>query len=143
VSWVVWRQGRSENVLILALLGAVALLLVLTGAHMRSVFDANGLTACTGGSATSPPGCSILVQDFQSRFDALNTLTPWFGMAAGLIGVSGSDPWDSPSSRGGMLATLSVRTVPGVTPWRRGREVARRRRRALALRSVRSACRRG
>lgn len=87
MSWVVWRQGRSENVVLLALLGAVALLLVLTGAHMRSVFDANGLAACTGDSASSPASCSILVQDFQSRFDSLNTLAPWFGMAAGLIGV--------------------------------------------------------
>lgn len=87
MSWVVWRQGRSENVVLLALLGALALLLALTGAHMRSVFHANGLAACTGDSATLPPSCSILVQDFQSRFDSLSAQAPWFGMAAGLIGV--------------------------------------------------------
>ncbi|MBV9334430.1 MAG: hypothetical protein JO243_00945, partial [Solirubrobacterales bacterium] len=89
MTWVVWRQGRSENVVLLALLAAVALLLVLTGAHMRSVFDANGLTACTGAAATPtpPPSCSILVQDFQSRFDSLSALAPWFGMTSGLIGV--------------------------------------------------------
>jgi len=85
MSWVVWRQGRSENVVLLALLGAVALVLVLTGAHMRSVFTANGLAACTGDSATSPPSCSILVQGFESRFDSLSALAPWFGMASGLM----------------------------------------------------------
>jgi hypothetical protein len=87
VSWVVWRQGRSENVLLLALLGALALLLVLTGEHMRSVFDANGLAACTGDPASSPQSCSILVNEFQNRFDSLNQLAPWFGLSAGLIGV--------------------------------------------------------
>jgi len=87
MSWVVWRQGRSENVVLLALLGTVALVLVLTGAHMRSVFTANGLAACTGDSATSPPSCSILVQGFESRFDSLSALAPWFGMASGLMGV--------------------------------------------------------
>jgi hypothetical protein len=95
MSWVVWRQGRSENVVVIALLAAVALLLLLTGAHMRSVFDANGLASCSGAAAvpTPPPSCSIIVQDFQSRFDSLNALAPWFGMTSGLIGVLLATPF--------------------------------------------------
>ena len=46
--WLAWRQGRAENVLAAAVLAALGALLVLTGAHMRSVFDANGLALCTG-----------------------------------------------------------------------------------------------
>ena len=46
MSWLVWRQGRSENALLAALLGALAPFLLLTGAHMHSVFDAEGLSPC-------------------------------------------------------------------------------------------------
>jgi hypothetical protein len=86
MTWVVWRQGRSENVLVVALLAALAALLLLTGAHMRSVFDANGLAACTGASSR-PPSCALLGGAFESQFDGLNQLGQWLGLTPGLIGV--------------------------------------------------------
>jgi hypothetical protein len=86
VSWVAWRQGRSENVLLVALLAAFAAFLVLTGEHMRSVFDANGLAGCTGASSR-PASCSLLSGDYESQFDALDQLGVWVGLLPGVIGV--------------------------------------------------------
>lgn len=86
MTWVAWRQGRSENVLVLAVLAALAVLLVLTGAHMRSVFDANGLAACTGASSR-PGSCALLGGAFESQFDTLNQLGQWLGLTPGLIGA--------------------------------------------------------
>ena len=82
-----WRQGRAENVLLGALLGALAALLLLTGAHMHSVFHASGLSACTSDAQTLPTTCFLGVNDFLQRFDGLNQLGPWLGLAPGLIGV--------------------------------------------------------
>ena len=87
MSWTVWRQGRSENVLLAALLGAVALFLLLTGVHMHSVFDANGLSPCATDAEPPPTECTLQAQNFLQRFDGLNQLGPWLGLTPGLIGV--------------------------------------------------------
>jgi hypothetical protein len=73
-------------VLAVLLLAALATLLVLTGAHMHSVFSANGLAACTGASAR-PASCALLTSEFESQFDTLNQLGPWLALTPGLIGV--------------------------------------------------------
>jgi hypothetical protein len=86
MTWVAWRQGRSENVLVVEVLAALAALLLLTGAHMRTVFHANGLGACTGAS-TKPASCALLSSDFESQFDTLNQLGQWLGLTPGLVGV--------------------------------------------------------
>ena len=86
MTWVVWRQGRSENVLVVALLAALGAVLLLTGGHMRSVFNAGGLAACTGASSRAA-SCALLSGAFESQFDTLNQLGQWLGLAPGLIGV--------------------------------------------------------
>ena len=86
MSWVVWRQGRSENVLIGALLAALAALLLLTGAHMHSVFDGNQLSLCTNASHR-PASCALLSSAFESQFNTLNQLGSWLGLTSGLLGV--------------------------------------------------------
>jgi hypothetical protein len=77
VTWVVWRHQRAENVLFAALLGGLALLLLLTGEHMRSVFHASGLSPCTSDAATLPTTCVLQANDYRIRFDGLNQLGPW------------------------------------------------------------------
>lgn len=92
MTWVALRQGRSETVLVAVLMAALGILLVLTGAHMRSAFDASGLTACTGASAR-PASCSLLTSNFESQFDTINQLGPWLGLAPGLLGVLLATPF--------------------------------------------------
>jgi hypothetical protein len=87
VTWLVWRQGRAENVLLAALLGALAVLLLLTGAHMHSALHASGLSVCTSDAQTLPTTCRLGVNNFVQRFDGLNQLGPWLGLTPGLIGV--------------------------------------------------------
>ncbi len=85
--WLTWRQGRSENALVIGLLGALAALMLVTGAHMHSVFDGMGLSPCTTDAQTLPTTCALQAQSFLQRFDGLNQLGPWLGLAPGLIGV--------------------------------------------------------
>lgn len=86
MTWVAWRQGRSENLVAIAVLAALATLLILTGAHMRAVFDAGDLARCTGASVRAS-GCSLLTSDFESQFNTLDQLGQWLGLTSGLLGV--------------------------------------------------------
>jgi hypothetical protein len=85
--WLTWRQGRSESLLLAGLLVVLAALLLLTGAHMHSVFDSLGLSPCTTDAQSLPHSCTLQAQSFLQRFDGLDQLGPWLGLAPGLIGV--------------------------------------------------------
>lgn len=87
MTWLMWRQGRSENALLAGMLAALAALLLLTGAHMHSVFDAMGLSPCATDAQTLPTTCALQAQTFLQRFDGLNQLGPWLGLVPGLIGI--------------------------------------------------------
>ena len=87
MTWLTWRQGRSETALLVGLLAALAALLLLTGAHMHSVFNAAGLSPCSTDAQNLPTSCALQAQSFLQRFDGLNQLGPWLGLAPGLIGV--------------------------------------------------------
>ncbi len=87
MTWVMWRQGRSESTLLGGLLVALAALMLLTGAHMHSVFNAMGLSPCTTDAQSLPTSCALQAQSFLQRFDGLNQLGPWLGLVPGLIGV--------------------------------------------------------
>ena len=113
MTWVAWRQGRSENLLALMLLGALAGLLVLTGAHMHSAFDADGLGGCVGASAR-PASCSLLSSDFESQFNTVNQLGSWLGFVPGLIGVLLATPLVLELDQG----TYRLAWTQGITPQR-------------------------
>jgi len=93
VTWVAWRQGRSENALLAGLLLGLAALLVLTGAHMHSVFNELGLAPCGAAAGDSlPRSCALQAQSFVTRFDGMSQLGPWIGLAPGLFGVLAATP---------------------------------------------------
>jgi hypothetical protein len=53
MSWVAWRQFRTQALVTLGLLGAFGVLLIVTGLHLRDIYDSVG-----GAHCDSHAGCS-------------------------------------------------------------------------------------
>jgi len=85
VIWVGWRRQRTETLIAVAMLAAVAALLVPTGIEMASRFAHDGLSSCLAGQRSF--SCGSAVGSFSSHFDGLNSLVAWFTLVPGLIGV--------------------------------------------------------
>jgi ABC-type transport system involved in multi-copper enzyme maturation permease subunit len=83
--WVAWRQQRTETLIAVALLAALAALLIPTGLHMASAYHNDGLSACL--SSDSSMACNDAIGSFTSRFEGLVNLVAWFTLLPGLIGV--------------------------------------------------------
>ena len=79
MSWLIWRQHRQQALFGTATLGLLALLLLLTGLHMHSVFHDSGFGRCL---ASRHPDCSNLQSAFESRFSTLRQLVPFFPWSA-------------------------------------------------------------
>jgi hypothetical protein len=65
--WVTWRQHRTQAVVCLALLCAVAIAAVALGAWMRSTFSSDGLGACLARSGGA--GCTSVIDAFTQKFN--------------------------------------------------------------------------
>lgn len=50
MSWVAWRQFRLQALAGAVVLGALAVLMLVTGLHLRDLYDASGLSHCSGGA---------------------------------------------------------------------------------------------
>ncbi len=83
--WVSWRLQRTETMIAVAILGLLAALLIPTGITMANAYHQDGLSSCL--ALNVGPTCAQSIGDFQSRFQALNTLANWFTLIPGLIGV--------------------------------------------------------
>jgi hypothetical protein len=84
MSWLIWRQHRQQALSGAATLGLIALLLLLTGLHMHSVFQHSGLARCLG---SGHGDCSNLQSAFESRFSTLRQLVPFFMVLPALLGL--------------------------------------------------------
>jgi hypothetical protein len=84
MTWVAWRQQRTETLIAAAILALIVALLVPTGLHMASVYDHDGLSACHGKSTFI---CNQAVVAFNNRFADLGGLLAWFNLIPGVIGV--------------------------------------------------------
>jgi hypothetical protein len=85
MSWVAWRQQRTETLIAAAILAALAALLIPTGIQMASAYHHDGLAACLG---SQPPGpCDAAINSFQQRFGRLGDFISWFTLVPGLIGI--------------------------------------------------------
>lgn len=81
MTWVAWRQFRLQALAGFALLAALALLMLITGLHLRDVYDANGLASCKQGRC---PGA----EHFASTYKVLRVLLGIGLLAApALIGI--------------------------------------------------------
>jgi hypothetical protein len=84
--WVSWRQHRSEAVGSLALLGVLAVLLVLVSTPMRAAFSQDGIAACL--ARGSAGGCQGGIQSFISAYGlTFNQLLGVLILLPGLIGA--------------------------------------------------------
>jgi hypothetical protein len=65
--WVTWRQHRTQAVVCLALLGALAGYAIAVGTWMRDVFSGDGLPACLARSRGA--GCPAAITSFVDKFN--------------------------------------------------------------------------
>ena len=90
MTWVTWRQQRPEALIAALLFALVLALLVPTGLHIASVYDADGVAGCLG----HPTGaCGETISAFSGRWDTLVNLVAWFNLLPALIGVLFAAPF--------------------------------------------------
>lgn len=85
MTWVAWRQQRTEALLGVVLVLLVAALLVPSGLQMAAAYRHDGLAACLG--QNGPFTCGRAIDSFRSRFGQLEGLTGWLTLLPGLLGV--------------------------------------------------------
>ena len=85
MTWVAWRQQRTETILAAAILAALAVVLVPTGLHIAAAYDHAHLARCIGRGGDA--GCDAAVGAFFGRFDSVGHLIDWATLLPGLIGV--------------------------------------------------------
>ncbi len=84
MTWMIWRQHRSQALCGLATLAVLSALLLFTGLHMASVFRDSGLSRCTNNQGD----CASLATAFSNRFrimDALGVLLMVLPLFAGVF----------------------------------------------------------
>jgi hypothetical protein len=91
MTWVAWRQQRTESLLGIVILVLVAALFVPTGLEMASAYRHDGLSACLGQNGSST--CRQALDAFHQRFGQLDGLTGWLTLLPGLIGVMLAAPF--------------------------------------------------
>ena len=80
--WVTWRQHRAQALATLIGIGAIGVVLLITGPRIASAFQE--LHACL---VTPGRDCSLLHESFDRRFSGLAFLVPVFMVVPMLLGV--------------------------------------------------------
>jgi hypothetical protein len=86
MTWVAWRQQRTEAAIAAAILALLAAVLVPTGLQMASAYHHDGLSACTAVPGVEGP-CDQAVGAFLTRFDQIGNFIAWLTLVPGIIGV--------------------------------------------------------
>jgi len=85
MTWLSWRQQRTESIITAAILAVLAAVLIPTGIHMATVYGHAGLAACLDNATTS--SCGAATRAFKDRFGQLGNTTAWLTLVPGIIGV--------------------------------------------------------
>ena len=85
MTWVAWRQQRTETLIAAALLAAIAALLVPTGLQMLSAYHHDGISACLVHQDTQ--ACGGVVSSFTDRFEPTANMISWLTLMPGLAGA--------------------------------------------------------
>lgn len=113
MTWLTWRQHRQQALFGAGTLALIALLLLVTGLHMHSVFSSSGLSRCLAGRGHA--NCGDLEGAFESRFSTLRQLVPFFMVLPALLGIF----WGAPVvAREVEQGTHLFVWTQGVTPLR-------------------------
>jgi len=91
MTWVAWRQQRTETLIAVVIVVLIAALLVPTGLEMASTYRDDGLAACV--AQTPSPACGGALDSFISRFNGLGDLLAWLTLLPGLIGAMLAAPF--------------------------------------------------
>jgi hypothetical protein len=84
MTWLGWRQQRTEALIAAGILALLAALLIPTGLQMASAYDHDGLSRCLD---VRTQNCNIAIDSFTRRFASSGALLAWFNLIPGLIGV--------------------------------------------------------
>ncbi len=85
MTWLSWRQLRTETVVAFGILALLTAWLVPVGLDMWHAYQHHGLAACV--SANANPACDNAIGLFRARFGGISNLAGWFNLVPGLIGV--------------------------------------------------------
>jgi hypothetical protein len=87
MTWVTWRQHRSQAIGALAFVCGLAIVLRVASNPMRDVFGQDHLAGCVA-AGTRAGGCLSQIQDFLNQFGfTFNQVLPVLTVIPGLIGV--------------------------------------------------------
>lgn len=83
--WVGWREQRTELLIAIGIVAAIAVFLVPTGIEMARAYDHDGIAACL--RPHSSFGCDGTIRSFQERFQQVGNLLGWLTLLPGIVGV--------------------------------------------------------
>lgn len=84
MTWLAWRQQRTEALLIALAIALLAALLIPVGIHMANVYDNDHIAACITSDSES---CNALLMNFQDRFHGITSLFNWLQLLPGILGA--------------------------------------------------------
>ena len=112
MTWVTWRQHRTQAMACLALLAALAVYAILESSAMRTAFGNDGLAACLARSQGT--GCPAGVSAFMNEFGSAVNIAFWSVslIVPGLIGVLVGGPLIARELEYGTWRLAWSQTVP-------------------------------
>jgi hypothetical protein len=85
MAWVTWRQHRLQLLVGAALLGAVALAVLISGLPIRTAYHRHALATCL--PPTTRSGCDLIVHHFTSEFANSVRAVRYLALVPAFIGV--------------------------------------------------------
>ncbi|HJQ75111.1 MAG TPA: hypothetical protein VJ814_09505 [Gaiellaceae bacterium] len=91
MTWLSWRQQRTETLIVATLLALLAAAFIPAGIHLSDLFAQQDIARCIG-RQTLP--CSFALGSFNNRLGFVHGLLAggWFNLIPGLIGVALATP---------------------------------------------------
>ncbi len=90
MTWLAWRQFRTQALVAAVALVVLAIVMVPTGLHLRHVYDSS-VAACTNGTAAGD--CSATVSSFLSQY---HQLQGWLGFLIAVLPAIVGVFWGAP-----------------------------------------------
>jgi len=85
MTWLTWRQHRSEALVIGGVLATLVVLLIVTGRSIYATFDQLGVAGCL--AQRSESNCPQIIQAFGNQFNYLRFAVPWLNLAPVLVAM--------------------------------------------------------